>query len=78
MLKDAVMCQGDPTILTMKWSDTGLRPIGNLTNPHECVNWDRLMEWVVPNSRDVFQNGMLVHLTRGKIYWYSYCIMYHD
>ncbi|KAH7035654.1 uncharacterized protein B0I36DRAFT_240309 [Microdochium trichocladiopsis] len=66
MLKDAVMCQGDPTILTMKWAETGLRPIGNLTSPHECVNWDRLMEWVVPNSRNVFEDGMLVHPTRGS------------
>ncbi|KAL3964635.1 hypothetical protein ACCO45_001639 [Purpureocillium lilacinum] len=61
MLMDAVMCQGDTTVLTMKWEEGGARPIGNLTSPHECVNWDRLMEWVVPNSVDVFADGVLVH-----------------
>lgn len=65
MLMDAVMCQGDTTVLTMKWDEKGARPIGNLSSPHECVNWDRLMEWVVPNSVDVFADGMLVHPTFG-------------
>ena len=59
------MCQGDTTLLTMKWNATGLHPIGNLTSPHECVNWDRLMEWVVPNSFDAFADGVLVHPTLG-------------
>ncbi|KAK8146374.1 hypothetical protein G3M48_003204 [Beauveria asiatica] len=68
MLMDAVMCQGDTTVLTMKWEDRGARPIGNLTSPHECVNWDRLMEWVVPNSRDVFADGMLVHPLYGPLF----------
>ncbi|KAM3548793.1 hypothetical protein MY1884_009024, partial [Beauveria asiatica] len=68
MLMDAVMCQGDTTVLTMKWEDGGARPIGNLTSPHECVNWDRLMEWVVPNSRDVFADGMLVHPLYGPLF----------
>ncbi|KAF4878832.1 Cyclochlorotine biosynthesis protein O [Colletotrichum siamense] len=65
MLREAVMCQGDTTLITMKWNSTGLRPIGNLTSPHECVNWDRLMEWVVPNSFDALADGMLVHPTSG-------------
>ncbi|KNG89428.1 hypothetical protein ANOM_003131 [Aspergillus nomiae NRRL 13137] len=61
MLKEAVMCQGDTTVLTMMWADYRLRPIGNLTASHECVNWDRLMEWVKPNSRDLTKEGYLVH-----------------
>ncbi|OAQ84703.1 peptidase family M28 family [Purpureocillium lilacinum] len=67
MLMDAVMCQGDTTVLTMKWEEGGARPIGNLTSPHECVNWDRLMEWVVPNSVDVFADGVLVHPKRANV-----------
>jgi hypothetical protein len=55
------MCQADTTVLTMMWSDHSVRPIGNLTAPHECVNWDRLMEWVEPNSRDLAAEGWLVH-----------------
>lgn len=68
MLKEAVMCQGDPTIITMKWASNSTRPIGNLTSPHECVNWDSLMEWVKPNSIDVFENGVLVHPELGKLF----------
>ncbi|KAK1993307.1 hypothetical protein LX36DRAFT_586633 [Colletotrichum falcatum] len=65
MLREAVMCQGDTKILTMKWNATGLRPIGNLTSPQECVNWERLMEWVVPNSFDAIADGVLVHPILG-------------
>ncbi|PNY29797.1 Uncharacterized protein TCAP_00291 [Tolypocladium capitatum] len=65
MLMEAIRCQGDTTVLTMLWDAGGARPIGNLTSPHECVNWDRLMEWVVPNSVDVFADGVLVHPKLG-------------
>ncbi|KAI1183513.1 hypothetical protein F5B17DRAFT_448291 [Nemania serpens] len=68
MLKEAIMCQGDPTLLTMKWSRRNPLPIGNLTSPHECVNWDRLMEWVQPNSIDVLQDGILVHPENGPVF----------
>lgn len=65
MLMDAIMCQGDTTIFTMKWHDVVAPPVGNLSSPHECVNWDRLMEWVVPNSVNVFADGVLVHPSFG-------------
>ncbi|KFY44951.1 hypothetical protein V494_01240 [Pseudogymnoascus sp. VKM F-4513 (FW-928)] len=68
MLKEAIMCQADPTLVTMKWSNSRAVPIGNLTSPHECVNWDSLMEWVKPNSIDVFENGVLVHPNLGPVY----------
>jgi hypothetical protein len=61
MLKEAVMCQADPSLLTMKWSEHRPLPIGNLSSPHECVNWDRLQEWVGPHSFDPVAEGMLVH-----------------
>ncbi|KAJ5628631.1 hypothetical protein N7490_010859 [Penicillium lividum] len=44
---------GDTTVITMMCVDYRLRPIGNLTATHECVDWDRLMEWVKLNSRDL-------------------------
>lgn len=59
------MCQADTTALTMKWDPDLPRPVDNLSSPHECVNWERLMEWVIPNSVDVFADGMLVHPTLG-------------
>lgn len=60
------MCQGDTALITMMFADYSLRPIGNFTSPHECVNWPRLMEWVEPNSRDLAQEGWLVHPKFGE------------
>lgn len=74
MLKEAVTCQGDTTILTMKWGPRGPLPIGDLSNPHECVNWERLMEWVEPHAFDAFADGVLMHPEFGKhTYHFSFC-----
>ncbi|KAF2181168.1 hypothetical protein K469DRAFT_590401 [Zopfia rhizophila CBS 207.26] len=70
-LKQAVMCQGDTNVFTMKWVDRHPKPIGIFTSPHECVNWDRLMEWVKLQSVDALANGMLVHPKFGK---FSFCL----
>jgi len=59
------MRQADTTVLTMKWFENSLRSIGNLTALNECVNWDRLMGWVVLNSRELTAEGWLIHLTYG-------------
>ncbi|KAF2766848.1 hypothetical protein EJ03DRAFT_277287 [Teratosphaeria nubilosa] len=68
MLMDAIMCQGDTTLITMYWQDSMFRPAGNMTSPHECVNWDRLMEWVIPNSRDLYGDDVLVHPKHGPLF----------
>jgi len=66
MLKEGLMCQGDTTVLTMKWGIHGPLPIGNFSAPHECVNWDRLLEWVEPRAVDAFAEGVLVHPKFGE------------
>jgi hypothetical protein len=68
MLMEAIMCQADTSLITMYWQDTSARPGGNMTSPHECVKWDRLMEWVVPNSRNLFVDGVLVHPKFGALF----------
>ncbi|MCJ1235864.1 hypothetical protein MMC14_003837 [Varicellaria rhodocarpa] len=52
----------------MAWGKHGPLPISNFTSPHECVNWDRLMEWVEPRSFDAFEEGMLVHPKFGPAF----------
>ncbi|KAH9845365.1 peptidase family M28 family [Teratosphaeria destructans] len=66
-LKHAVMCQGDTTLLTMYWHDRMYQPVANWSSPHECINWDRFMDWVVPNSVDVHRDGVLVHPKYGAL-----------
>ncbi|KAL2063094.1 hypothetical protein VTL71DRAFT_6166 [Oculimacula yallundae] len=67
MLKEAILCQADTTPITMLWHDDFYRPIANMTSPHECVNWDRLMEWVEPHAVDLAQEGYLVHPKTGPV-----------
>lgn len=68
MIKDGLMCQADTTLITMRWSIHGPRPTGNLSSPHECVNWDRLMEWSTPRTFDALQNGVLEHPHLGAAF----------
>jgi hypothetical protein len=67
MLMDALMCQGDTSLITMLWQDNMFRPAANFSSPHKCVNWDRLMEWIIPNSRDLFGDEVLVHPKHGTL-----------
>ncbi|KAF2769276.1 hypothetical protein EJ03DRAFT_272513, partial [Teratosphaeria nubilosa] len=66
-LKNALMCHGDTTLLTMYWDDKMYQPVANWSSPHECINWDRFMEWVVPNSVDIHLHGELVHPKYGAL-----------
>ena len=67
MLKEGLMCQADTTILTMKWGQHKPVPSANLNSPHECVNWERLQEWVEPHSIDILADGVLVHPDFGEL-----------
>ena len=60
------MCQGDTTLVTMRWSQRGPLPIGNFSSPHQCVNWGLLMEWVKPHAFDGFAEGVMVHPKFGR------------
>ncbi|KAJ5600994.1 hypothetical protein N7510_010528 [Penicillium lagena] len=68
LIKDGLMCQADPTVFTMRWGEYDLLPIHNMTNPRECVNWDKFMEGVKDISQDVIQDGVLVHPKFGPLF----------
>ena len=60
------MCQGDTSLLTMRWGKQQAIPLANFSSPHQCVDWDRLDAWAQERSVDVFQPGMLVHPKFGR------------
>lgn len=62
LLKQAVMCQADTTLITMQWNPDSPSWIGNYSTPHQCVDWDGLVEnWVKPHSFNAIEEGLLVH-----------------
>lgn len=67
MLKQAIMCQADTTLITMKWDPELIMPVANMSSQHECVDWDRLAEWSDPRSFDPRAKGWLVHPELGKV-----------
>ena len=67
LLKQAVMCHGDTTIVTQQWAPQGAFWVGNYSTPHQCVNWDSLMGWVKPRAFDATAEGVLVHPNFGEL-----------
>jgi hypothetical protein len=67
MMVEQVMCKADETPLTMYWFNESILPGGNRTIPHECVNWDRLLEGMEKNKVDPFTPGLLVHPKFGPV-----------
>lgn len=54
------MCKADLAVLTLDWVPGRAKPKPNFSFEHECVNWDRIMEWTKKRSFDVFEDGVLV------------------
>lgn len=65
LIRQGLQCQGDITLLTMRWGKYQAVPLGNFSAPHECVNWDSLQDWSKERSLDMFAEGMLVHPIYG-------------
>ncbi|KAF8865831.1 hypothetical protein BDZ45DRAFT_683824 [Acephala macrosclerotiorum] len=65
ILRQGIQCQGDATLLTMRWGKHQAIPLGDFRSPHECVNWESLDGWSKERSVDVFVPGVLVHPVHG-------------
>jgi len=59
------MCRGDTTLITFEWDSTVRLPQPDFTLKHQCVDWDKLMEWAERSAVNIFEPGMLVHPTLG-------------
>lgn len=70
-LMQGVMCQGDIQIVTMRWGEHSPIPQGDFSNPHECVDWEKLEKWAQERAfTNAFEPGVLVHPSLGTA---AYC-----
>ncbi|KAI1177766.1 hypothetical protein F4777DRAFT_576583 [Nemania sp. FL0916] len=67
-LRQTIQCQADISVVTFTWGKRTTSPLGNLTTPHECVNWDSLSSWVENRGINVYEPGLLTHPTLGPAY----------
>ncbi|KAH6683989.1 hypothetical protein B0J14DRAFT_693270 [Halenospora varia] len=67
-LRQAIMCQGDTSLITFRWGQSQPVPLGNFSSPHKCRSWEELDEWNAERYVDVFQPGLVVHPTLGPAY----------
>ncbi|KAI0432183.1 hypothetical protein F5Y09DRAFT_354186 [Xylaria sp. FL1042] len=65
ILRQATMCRGDVSIITMFWQDDNPIPVTDFSVPHACVNWDALYVWAKERSFDPMKPGYLQHPTLG-------------
>jgi hypothetical protein len=66
MLRQAVMCQGDASLMTMKWGTTDPVPLANSNSLHQCINWSALDAWAKSRHVNVYEPGLVVHPTLGE------------
>lgn len=61
LIKNALMCQADTTLLTMRWLDFSPIPAANWSTPRTCVDWSRIDDWTKNNWVDAKKDGRMVH-----------------
>ncbi|OHF01977.1 hypothetical protein CORC01_02855 [Colletotrichum orchidophilum] len=61
VLRMGAACRGDISIITHMWTDIDAHPIVNQTAPHQCVDFDKVMEYSRINTVDVYQDNYIVH-----------------
>ena len=59
LLREALMCQADVSIMTFRWSDERPIPVADLWSSHECVNWDIVEQWAGERRVNLSIPGLL-------------------
>lgn len=69
ILRAGAMCRADTAIFPYHWSDATRLPNPTWVQKHECINWNRLEEWLESRRIDILTPGMLVHPKYGRYFW---------
>lgn len=59
-------CRGDVSIITHMWTDVNALPIVNQNAPHQCIDFNKVMDYSRDNSVDVYQENYIIHPKFGK------------
>jgi hypothetical protein len=59
------MCHGDVGMITYQWENDSKRPKASVT-AHQCIDYNRLVEWTNERTIDMVKPGFLIHPTLGK------------
>lgn len=65
-------CRGDVSIITHMWTDINALPIVNQNAPHQCIDFDKVMEYSKDNTVDVYQENYIVHPKFGSCAAFAY------
>ncbi|KAF9877258.1 hypothetical protein CkaCkLH20_05524 [Colletotrichum karsti] len=74
VLRMGASCRGDVSIITHMWTDKDAQPIVNQTAPHQCVDFERVMEYSRDNTVDVYQDNYIVHPKFGPSFPHGHSI----
>jgi hypothetical protein len=55
------MCNADLSLMTFRWVDDDLSPKPNFKGQHECVNWQKIEDWVASRSFNPDDPKLLIH-----------------
>ncbi|KAF2457888.1 hypothetical protein BDY21DRAFT_18614 [Lineolata rhizophorae] len=67
-IRQAIMCQGDTSLITFRWGHEQPVPLGNFSSPHQCRDWEALDAWNAERHVNVFEPGLVVHPQLGPAY----------
>ncbi len=60
MMRVSIMCKGSPSLSTFRYiSGDPAQLTAVALGHHQCVNWDRLLEWVRERAVPIFEPGVL-------------------
>lgn len=67
VLRMGAACRGDISIITHMWTNIDAKPIVNQTAPHQCIDFDKVMDYSRDNTVDVYQDNYIVHPKFGEL-----------
>ncbi|KAF4809384.1 hypothetical protein CGCSCA5_v011466 [Colletotrichum siamense] len=74
VLRMGAACRGDISIITHMWTDKDAQPIVNQTAPHQCVDFNQVMDYSRDNAVDVYQDNYIVHPKFGPSFPHGHSI----
>lgn len=61
MIRQTIMCRGDTSPFTFRWTPNSRVPETDFVADHECVDWERMESWMEEHKVNIYEHGVLVH-----------------